>query len=96
MAREFSRQFYKTKAWKQTREYIFNKYYGLCVDCGKPGKEVHHKTFLKPDNMNDANITLGENNLVLLCKECHHKRHNVNTTTREELMFDEFGNLVKK
>ena len=50
MAREFSRAFYKSKAWKETRDYIFIRDKGLCQDClekGKitPGKEVHHIKF---------------------------------------------------
>ena len=96
MAKEFSKGFYKTKAWKQTREYIFNKYHGLCADCGKPGKEVHHKEFLTPDNINDTNITLGEDNLILLCKDCHHRRHAKKDNTRDGLIFNEFGELIER
>lgn len=101
MAKEFSRSFYKSKAWKNTREYIFKRDKGLCQDCldkGRltPGKEVHHLIHLEPNNMNDTGITLGENNLRLLCKECHHRRHNNNNSTDDNLMFDEFGNLVER
>lgn len=100
MAREFSRAFYKSKAWKKTRNYIFDKYNGLCQDCLEkdkivPGIEVHHREFLTPENINDSNIALGEQNLVLLCKECHHKRHNKKDSTREGLKFNEFGELME-
>lgn len=95
MAREFAKSFYRSKSWRKTREYIFNKYYGLCADCGKPGEEVHHKEFLTPDNINDFNITLGEENLVLLCRECHHKRHNKKEYTRIGYSFNENGELIK-
>lgn len=95
MAREFSKSFYKTKEWKKIREYIFNKYHGLCVECGKPGQEVHHKEFLTPDNINDFYITLGEDNLILLCKKCHHNRHHKKETTRVGLTFNENGELIK-
>lgn len=96
MAREFSKKFYKSKEWKKCREYIFNKYYGLCADCGKPGKEVHHKEFLKPENINDPNVTLREGNLILLCKECHHARHNNREVVREGLVFNDSGELVER
>ncbi len=46
MAREFAKAFYKSAAWKKTREYIFNKYHGLCVDCGNPGEDLQ-KHFIK-------------------------------------------------
>lgn len=101
MAREFSRRFYKTPGWKKTREYIFKKQGGVCQDCLRngeltPGQEVHHIEFLTPYNMNDNDVTLGENNLVLLCKECHHKRHSYkrNKSTDENMIFDDDGELI--
>lgn len=95
MAREFAKKFYKSKAWKDTRDYIFNKYHGLCAECGSPGQEVHHKEFLSHDNINDPNITLGEDNLILLCRDCHHRRHDKKETTRAGLVFNENGELVR-
>lgn len=95
MAREFSRAFYKRKAWKKCREYIYNKYHGLCVECGKPGEEVHHITWLSPDNIDDASITLGEENLILLCRDCHMKKHRKKETTKSGLIFNENGELIQ-
>lgn len=100
MAREFSRAFYKGKAWKETREYIFIRDKGLCQDCldkgiVKPGKEVHHIEYLTPENINNLNIALGEDNLRLLCKECHHRRHNKNECVNDGLMFNEYGELMR-
>lgn len=94
MAQEFARKFYKSSAWKKTREYIFIKYNGLCAECGNIGEEVHHIQFLTNDNINDHYIATGENNLILLCRECHHKRHNKRKSTREGLRFNESGELV--
>lgn len=101
MAKDFSRAFYKSKAWKETREYIFNRDSGLCQDCldrGKitPGKEVHHLEHLTIDNMNDSSITLGQDNLRLLCKECHHNRHNKKKITKDGLRFNDKGELVNE
>ena len=100
MAREFSKAFYKTKEWQKVRQLVYERDKGLCQDCyckGKltVGKEVHHIVFLTPENINDPSITLGEDNLVLLCKECHSERHNRRKNTVEGLMFDEEGNLIE-
>lgn len=94
MAREFSRKFYKSKQWAKTREYIFNKYHGLCNKCGSPGEEVHHIIWLSPKNIDIPEIALGEDNLVLLCRNCHVGIHRTVTTTKDEYKFNENGELV--
>lgn len=40
-----------------------------------PGREVHHVEELTPMNIHRPEITLNEDNLVLLCRECHKVRH---------------------
>lgn len=75
MAKKFAKSFYNSEVWKSCRDYIFKKNYGLCEICGRPGEEVHHKEFLTAININDPNITTGENNLMLLCKTCHFEQH---------------------
>lgn len=80
MAREFAKQFYGSTAWQQCRDTYRQKAAGLCEDCRKrgiinAGDEVHHVIWLTPQNINDPNITLNFDNLVLLCHECHMKRH---------------------
>lgn len=101
MAREFSRAFYKSKEWKKAREYIFKQYNGICQDCLDkgtltPGKEVHHIIHLDEININIPAIALGADNLILLCKECHHKRHKNNKITSDDLIFNENGELIMK
>ena len=95
MAREFAKKFYKSKAWKECRDYIFGKYYGLCAECGAPGEEVHHINWLSPDNIEDTSITLGEDNLILLCRNCHIKKHRKKEATKNGLIFNENGELIK-
>lgn len=95
MAREFAKSFYKSKAWKKVREYIFNKHHGLCVECGKPGEEVHHIEWLTPSNINNFDIALGEDNLILLCRNCHISKHRKKEVTQQGLVFDESGELIK-
>jgi len=69
--REFARGFYLSKEWRRTRAYIVARDHGLCVKCGRPGEIVHHKEHLTPENINTPEIALGENNLELLCRDCH-------------------------
>lgn len=101
MAREFSIRFYRSKEWKKVRKYVYERDRGLCQDCLKHnkltiGEEVHHIEYLTPYNINDPNITINPNNLVLLCKDCHHKRHDGNTeVTKKGLKFNQYGELVK-
>lgn len=80
MAREFARQFYSSAAWQSCRNEYMKQAHHLCEDClkrgiYKPAKEVHHIEELTPQNITNPEITLGFNNLVALCKECHAERH---------------------
>lgn len=80
MAREFAGNFYKTKAWKNTRDLYYRKAGGLCEICWKngmvvPGEIVHHKVHLDEHNINDSNITLNMDNLELVCRNCHAMLH---------------------
>ena len=85
MAREFSKKFYNSKIWEDCRQYIFNKYHGLCAECEAPGEEVHHIIPLNPYNINDPDITSNENNLVLLCRKCHFNKHRYTNPWKENL-----------
>lgn len=93
---EFAKKFYLSKAWRDTREYIFKRDMGLCVRCGKPGEIVHHKEYLAPQNINNPAITLSEDNLETLCRECHAIEHEGQAATAAGLMFDSKGNLVER
>ena len=105
-------EFYDSRAWKETRKYIWLKQNLLCARCGKPvyvdgisdylPKEkrrtgiVHHKIYLDNINVYDPNITLNEDNLEGICKECHELEHHQDIANRKGYMFDEYGNLLKK
>ena len=80
MAREFSRGFYKSAAWKACRDSYWRQKGGLCEDCLErgqitPGEEVHHVEELTPDNIGNPAVTLNHGNLRLLCHNCHMRRH---------------------
>lgn len=80
MAKEFAYSFYHSGAWKKQREYIKAVRFGLCERClakGKfvKGEIVHHKIHLTPENIHDKSICLDEQNLELLCRDCHAEEH---------------------
>ena len=73
-------------------KYRFN----LCEKCKKQGVILHHKIKLNAENITDDDIALGWDNLELLCIECHNSEHGNDGVLRENLFFDELGNLKKK
>ncbi len=83
--------FYKSEKWQQARSLKILSAKGLCERCGKLGNEVHHKKHLTIDNINIAEISLSQNNLELLCRECHNQHHNRFSSKQS---FDEEGNLI--
>lgn len=89
LARAFAKQFYRSKAWKHTRESYMRSVVdvdgrecpaGLCEKCFKRGfvrlaEIVHHKEHLSPENIDDPNVALGFDNLERLCRLCHAEEH---------------------
>jgi len=94
--RDFAKEFYLSKEWRAARDYIFRRDLGLCVKCGAVGEIVHHKIHLTPENIDDPFVTLAEENLELLCRDCHAAEHATNLPTDPGLMFDEHGNLIER
>ena len=94
----WAEEFYKSKAWKAMRRSIWQRDAGLCVDCLKRGKitaaeEVHHIVPLTQDNITDLNISLGSDNLVSVCRECHKARHGAR---QRRYKVDDFGHVEIK
>ena len=99
MARDFSRQFYHTAAWKNVRIYVLHRDQMLCQDCLKkgmytPADEVHHIVELTPANVNDPDIALNPGNLISLCRSCHKSRHESKPAKRYTI--DELGRVTIK
>lgn len=74
------KKIYNAKQWKQTRNLIIRRDGYLCQEClarGKKvaGQEVHHIENLNKENVNNDKIVYGHDNLILLCKDCHFKKH---------------------
>lgn len=105
MARDFSKQFYKSKEWKQVRNFCLLRDNFLCVRCGQPAEEVHHIIHLTPINIHDITITLNPANLICLCRDCHFAEHKqdrlngiaeANGLPQNDFYFDEFGMLQRR
>jgi 5-methylcytosine-specific restriction endonuclease McrA len=86
-------RFYKSKAWFIARNLKINATQGKCERCGAIGEEVHHKIRLTVENVNDSNISLSQDNLELLCKDCHNAEHK---RFSKQQQFDEDGNLISR
>ena len=99
--KEYSRKFYNSTAWRKCQKSYLSSVDGLCERCKAQGKVqpadiVHHKTYITPENINDANITLNWDNLEALCQDCHNKEHHGADQVAEGLMFDANGDLVTR
>lgn len=84
--------FYKSKQWLIARTVNIQNANGKCERCGMVADEVHHKIHLTVDNVKDALISLNQNNLELLCKECHNKEHD--RFKKKHNPFDKDGNYI--
>lgn len=93
--KDLIRKFYRSNDWKLARALKIAATDGLCEKCGKVGEEVHHIVHLTPDNVTDPEIALNQDNLILLCKDCHNKVHE-RFTNKSGVGFDKNGNFVKK
>ena len=96
MAKDFAVKFYHSTQWQTVRQTVISRSFGLCERCRKKkGKIVHHIIHLNERNINNPSITLGLNNLMLVCKDCHEILHS-EQVTRDDVMFDGQGNLIKR
>ena len=103
MAKEFSKSFYSSALWQKARHaYIMQRIAidgGLCECCHKvPGYIVHHIKHLTEENIDDIRITVGQDNLQYVCKECHDGIHEAEFRGKEyepkRYRFDEDGNIM--
>lgn len=77
--------FYKSKEWEQFREYVIHKRTaddGFIYDevTGKPILKkydiiLHHKIVLTEQNVNDASISLNEDNIMIVSHKTHNMIH---------------------
>jgi 5-methylcytosine-specific restriction endonuclease McrA len=84
-------RFYRSAAWQQARLIKITSANGRCEKCGGVGEEVHHIIHVTPSNVEDLKVTLNQDNLILLCKDCHNKEHGRFNSSGQK--FDKDGNL---
>lgn len=66
-----------------------------CGICGKLDEEVYHKIKLTPNNVTNLEVSVNQNNLMLLFKECPNREH-VRFTNKSGVGFDNEGNFIIK
>lgn len=95
---EFAKRFYKSKAWQRVRDKVWRRDKGLCQWCLckgiiREGVEVHHIIELTPENITDTSISLNEDNLITLCRDCH---GSTRKNTPDRYTIDELGRVIIK
>ena len=101
MAKEWAKAFYNSKRWTRCRDAYISKRIatdgGLCEECReKPGYIVHHKIMLTQTNISNPDISLNEDNLEYVCKDCHDlfEGHGLNKGIRPLCRFDADGQPI--
>lgn len=75
--RRWQLRFYNSKKWRKIRDRVRAREGMRCQMCGKliRGKSiVDHIIEVNQYNKDDVDITLNEDNLQLLCVECHNTK----------------------
>ena len=80
MAEEWAQPLYKSRAWRDLRKAVIAERGQRCAHCGRmiadPSKIIaDHIEELTPSNIMDAGIALNQDNIQLLCNECHIMKH---------------------
>ena len=91
--------FYHSAAWQKCRSEYIASVGGLCERCQskgivRPGRIVHHKTYISLENITDPTILLDSKNLEYLCQTCHNEEHFEQNNRR--YFIDEDGRVVAK
>lgn len=97
--KEYAKAFYKSKAWQRRSAEYRREVGGLCERCLHrglitPGEIVHHRVPISPSNIHDIEITMGADNLELVCRECHAEAHGAHKGRR--FTVDETGRVTAK
>ena len=96
--RDAVHRFYGTQKWRKARAAYWSKCGGLCEKCLakgiiKPAEQIHHRKPLRPEDLDNAELTTGFSNLQALCAECHEEEHASPWTHGGRYTIDEEGNV---
>lgn len=101
MAREFAKDFYNSRAWRELRKmyirYRVSVDGGMCEVCKeKLGYIVHHKIWLTQENIDNPEIALNTDNLRYECIDCHNReeKEQTNKKQKQRYVFNSLGELV--
>ena len=94
------KQFYKSKAWKLTRQAFIDERIaidgGVCQVCGlEPGKIVHHTVWLDDVNCNDPEISLNTKLFLYECQTCHNKEKDPRAAPNRRFFYGANGELLR-
>lgn len=82
-SKQEAQAYYNTPQWKKLRKAYLMEHplCEMCLEKGivKPTEEIHH---IKPvlsgnSDLERKELAFDANNLMALCKDCHHKIHNL-------------------
>lgn len=93
----WAKAFYLTAPWRHCASAYAKSKGGLCEQCLKrglivPGRIVHHKIHLTPNNINDPTVSLNWDNLELLCMDCHAMQH----SAKKRYTVDPYGRVTSR
>lgn len=101
MAKAFAKQFYSSKAWQSCRNEYAKMKHHLCENClrqgiYRPGVIVHHVIEIDPITIEKPEIALNFDNLELLCRECHDKKHPRTKKSSKRFFIDKNGKVFSR
>ena len=80
MAKPWAMRLYQSKAWADLRQTLIAERGMRCEECGRiilRSSEIvaDHIKELTPDNVTDPAVALNQENIKLICEDCHNRKH---------------------
>ena len=71
-------EYLQSDEWRTLREEVLARDGGVCIDCGRPATEVHHRVY--PAHIDETEV----DQLVAICRRCHSVRPSTGTPKSPE------------
>jgi len=72
--------------WNNAKKIALERAHNMCEDCGSGRSlEVHHKEKLVNNKSRQNSPLNRQDNLIVLCRDCHEKRHHPYSDGRKEV-----------